>query len=69
MSVSAGKSGQNRSTKDKQMAAALKSKGIYHGMRPSVTLAPPVPRMSDVGSACYRRYLESLRTKRLRESA
>lgn len=41
--------------KDSKMAADLAKRGIYHGKRQTSTLAPPVPKISDVGSAAYRR--------------
>lgn len=60
--------GKDRSTKDKEMAADLKKRGIFHGMRPHKTNADPMPRMGDVGTARYRRYMESLRAGRIKES-
>lgn len=42
-------------TKSQAMAADLVKRGIPHGKRTTVTNAPPVPRMGDVGSAAYRR--------------
>ena len=49
--------GKDRSTKDKEMAAALKRRGIFHGVRLTKTNAPPVPNPKDVGSAAYRRLM------------
>lgn len=45
------------SDKDKKMAADLKSRGIYHGKRLTVSLAPPVPPKGEAGSAAYRRMM------------
>lgn len=45
----------SRSERDKRMAAHLKRRGILHGVRMTRTLAPPVPKLDDVGSAAYRR--------------
>ena len=59
---------KDKSTKDKMMAAALKAKGIFHGVRLSKTNAPPVPKLDDVGTAKYRRYLKSLQEKRIKPS-
>ena len=48
----------DRSQKDKQMAANLKAKGIYHGKRMgSGTLCPPIPPLGEPGSAAYRRLM------------
>jgi len=58
----------DRATKDKEMAAHLKKQGIFHGMRPNKTNAPPVPSMKDVGTAKYRRYLKSIREGKIKES-
>lgn len=49
----------NDSNKDKAMAANLRSKGIYHGVRRTTTHAPPRPAATDVGSAAYRRRMAS----------
>jgi hypothetical protein len=46
--------GKAQSAKDSQMAADLKARGIYHGKRLSKGL-DNIPKMSDVGSAAYRR--------------
>lgn len=47
-----------RSDRDKQMAAHLKSLGIYHGKRQGPgTQCPPVPPMGEPGSAAYRRLM------------
>lgn len=61
----AGSSKQSnaRSVKDKEMAAALKRRGIYHGVRLTKTNAPPVPNLSDVGSAAYRRLMKKLESR------
>lgn len=56
----------DRSTRDKQMAAYLRSKGIYHGVRQSKTQAThnyPSP-LAPAGSAKYHRYMESRQTYR-----
>lgn len=46
----------DRSAKDKQMAAHLKARGIHHGKRQGPgTLCPPVPPIGEAGSAAYRR--------------
>lgn len=45
----------DRSTKDKEMAAHLKKRGIFHGIRQTHTRCEPRPNLSDVGSAAYRR--------------
>lgn len=45
----------DRSTKDKEMAAHLKKMGIFHGIRRTHTRCEPIPSMRDVGSAAYRR--------------
>jgi hypothetical protein len=50
----------NRSTKDKEMAADLKRRGIYHGRRLTKGL-DATPKFSDVGSAAYRRLVEKKR--------
>lgn len=42
------------SDKDKKMAADLRARGIYHGKRTTVTLAPAIP-VNEPGSAAYRR--------------
>lgn len=47
--------------KSAKMAADMKAKGVFHGKRQSVTHAPPVPAMNDVGSAAYRRMQQSKR--------
>lgn len=44
-----------RKGKDQEMAADLKRRGIFHGVRQSKTNAPCVPNMGDTGSAAYRR--------------
>ena len=43
--------------KDAKMAADLVRRGIFHGKRMNSTLAPPVPSLSEVGSAAYRRMM------------
>ena len=48
------KKAANRS-RDSEMASHLVKSGYPHGRRKSVTNAPCVPNMSDVGSAAYRR--------------
>lgn len=48
---------QGKRDKDKQMAADLKARGIFHGRRLTRTCAPCVPSMGEVGSAAYRRLL------------
>lgn len=55
--------GQDRATKDKEMAADLKRRGIYPGMRPNSTLADPKQYLKPdlVGTARYRRYLLTIR--------
>ena len=53
-------SAADKSAKDKMMAAHLKAQGIFHGVRLSHTNANPIPKMSDVGSAKYRRYMDYL---------
>lgn len=59
------------SIRDKEMAADLRKRGIYHGKR--ITSGPPAhnyPRVSDpAGSACYRRYLETIRPRRVHANA
>jgi len=52
--------GQARANKDKEMAADLKKRGIFHGMRPSRTLADPMQYLKAdlVGTARYRRLRE-----------
>jgi len=42
--------------KDSKMASDLVARGIYHGKRMSKGL-DNIPRLSDVGSAAYRRLL------------
>lgn len=49
--MAAGKNGN----KDSAMAGHLKAMGYPHGRTATKTCAPPVPKMSDVGSAAYRR--------------
>ena len=44
--------------RSQKAAAALAARGILHGMRETVTHAPPVPNMKDVGSAKYRRLMD-----------
>jgi hypothetical protein len=44
-----------RRTRDQEMAASLKARGIFHGVHQTKTNAPPIPNMKDVGSAAYRR--------------
>lgn len=47
-----------RTEKDRQMAAELRDKGVYHGRRMGPgTLAPPVPPLGEAGSAAYRRLM------------
>lgn len=58
MATKNSKQGNARSVKDKEMAAALKRRGIFHGMHQTKTNAPPVPNMKDVGSAAYRRLMK-----------
>jgi hypothetical protein len=48
-----------RAKNDQEMAAALRARGIFHGVRLTKTNAPPVPNPSDVGSAAYRRLRRS----------
>ena len=45
----------SRRTKDQEMAADLKRRGIPHGKHQTATNAPPVPNIGDTGSAAYRR--------------
>lgn len=47
----------DRRVKDKEMAADLKRRGIWHGKRPSKSLADPMQylRPDLVGTARYRR--------------
>lgn len=61
----------DRSNKDKEMAADLRRRGIFHGMRPHKTLADPMSYLKPdlVGTARYRRYLESLRARRIKDAA
>jgi hypothetical protein len=47
--------GANQRRKSQEAAAALRARGILHGMRETTTNAPPVPNPKDVGSAAYRR--------------
>lgn len=47
----------NISTKNKEMAADLKRRGIYHGKRLTQGLSN-IPNMNDVGSAAYRRLIK-----------
>jgi len=49
--MAAGKNGN----KDSAMAGHLKVMGYPHGRTATTTHAPCVPKMSDVGSAAYRR--------------
>lgn len=51
--------GRDKSAKDKQMAADLRSRGIFHGVRRTHTLAPPVPPIGEAGSAAYRRLMRN----------
>jgi hypothetical protein len=44
----------NSRQKDRESAAHLKARGIYHGKRMSKGL-DNIPNLSDVGSAAYRR--------------
>lgn len=46
-----------RATRDKEMAADLKRRGIFHGKRPSKSLADPMKylKLDLVGTARYRR--------------
>lgn len=46
-----------RANKASEAAAALKARGIYHGMHQTKTNAPPIPNLKDVGSAAYRRLM------------
>lgn len=41
--------------KDSSMSAHLKAMGYPHGKTATYTACPPIPKMSDVGSAAYRR--------------
>lgn len=41
--------------KDKEMAADLRKRGIWHGKRQTSSNVPGWPAMTDVGSAAYRR--------------
>lgn len=61
--------GADRSAKDKEMAADLRRRGILHGMRPNKSNADPMKYLKYdlVGTARYRRYLESLRAGRIKE--
>lgn len=52
---------QEKVNKDKAMAADLKRRGINHGKRTTSTHAPAAPKMSDVGSAAYRRLMDRKR--------
>lgn len=45
---------ENRN-KNSAMSAYLSKSGYPHGVRATSTLAPPVPKSGDVGSAAYRR--------------
>lgn len=62
--------GADRSAKDKEMAAHLKRQGIFHGVRRSSSNADPMKYLKYdlVGTARYRRYLESLRAGRIKET-
>jgi hypothetical protein len=44
-----------RAKDDQEMAAALRRKGIFHGVRTTKTHAPSIPSLDDTGSAAYRR--------------
>lgn len=48
---------QSRSTRDKEMAADLRRRGIFHGVRLTRTLADPMQYLKPdlVGTARYRR--------------
>lgn len=48
-----------RANRDKEMAADLRRRGIYHGMHQTKTNAPPIPPLSDMGSAAYRRLTQN----------
>lgn len=43
-------------TRDKEAAAHLRSRGIFHGRRLTSGLSN-IPSMSDIGSAAYRRLM------------
>ncbi len=51
--------GKERSLKDREMAADLKKRGIWHGRRMTSTNAPTMSfgRLNEVGSNKYRRYI------------
>jgi hypothetical protein len=53
---------ENRA-KNAKMAADLKERGIYHGKRLTVGLSN-IPKLTDVGSAAYRRLQASKRQGR-----
>lgn len=50
-------------TRSQAMAADLLRRGIWHGKRTTVTHAPAIPDPTQVGSAAYRRLVESRRAK------
>lgn len=60
MAKSSGAAGTDRSRKDKEMAAHLRRRGIFHGVRQSKTLADPMQYLKPdlVGTARYRRWLQ-----------
>lgn len=50
----------DRRNRDKEMAAALKRRGIFHGKRVTQGINN-IPSMADVGSAAYRRRVAKVR--------
>lgn len=50
------------STKNKEMAADLRRRGIYHGRRLTAPLSTPIPSINDTGSAAYRRRIAKARS-------
>lgn len=57
------KNGGNRRQKDQHMAEMLKQRGIFHGMRVTKGL-DNIPKLTDVGSAAYRRLVATQRSGR-----
>jgi hypothetical protein len=55
-----------RANRDKEMAADLRRRGIFHGIRPHRTLADPMQYLHPdlVGTARYRRHVERTRKKK-----